>query len=187
MNTLYEYEPFQWMAVSKNGEKLYEINEDNSRNSIKEDITISDMEQFGIYGEGQYLNFNLDTGIFDILNNKMELLFEDNESNIIKFSNNENMNYRDVIIYRTVEEIPGSYRMITSYNFGFKSKFDEDCFIKCIFTLSNSGKMNILYKITFNEKKTGNLKFFINDKQVGVFQVDDAQNNTLTINLGGDN
>lgn len=126
-------EAYSWMAsysdetVQKEYEKVGEVYQRYTFDSIeKEKLT-----KFGIVGFGQHLFFDVKTGIFNIMNNLVDIRVRDTKADFKHKFTHVLPAYDDLIMYRQAEslpptpEFPAGRSFITGYFYGYKAKFES--------------------------------------------------------------
>ncbi len=126
-------EAYSWLASYNDGtgqrefEKVGEIYQRYTFESIQKDK----LTKFGIVGFGQELFFDVNTGIFNILGNTVEVRVRDKATGVKHEFVRQLPAYDDLIMYRQGEslpptaEFPAGRSFITGYFYGYKAKLEN--------------------------------------------------------------
>lgn len=123
-------EAFSWIASYNDETVLREFEKDGEeyKRHMFADIDKEKLAKFGIGGFGSHLFFDVETGIFNILGNSVEIRIRNTETNDLHTFTNVLPKYDGLIMYRQGESLPPSKEFplgrdfVTGYFFGYKAK-----------------------------------------------------------------
>lgn len=154
---------FIWKAELHDGSIIKEFNENNEQTPFDTIRNNKEVKNFGIEGENVFLSTDLETGVFNILGNKVKVELLKDDKDILDTDDRYNLT-----MFRTNNQIisMGGSQIsdeCVAYSFGYKLENDLlRARIFCTVTRDSGIKMNI--DVTTKEQITGMISININDE-----------------------
>jgi hypothetical protein len=117
-------QPFIWFAKAEDDSILTEFEEDGKENEWNS-INRKTLKEFGLFGRGVKLYYNINDGIIHIDNRTIEFYFEDENKSIIKLSGRNDIKYNDIVQFKHAywdfdKKLGLQTHIIDAFHFGYK-------------------------------------------------------------------